>query len=174
MKNHDCNEEFDITELTCSFFTYTKDEFSKLNISEVFSQWSEDLQENSKSYPLFTDSIFDKNCLNLKTAIDKIGDMDLIYVIPYYFYMSSTYTIDTDIDEDCTINLVPIIGDLFNEKPILYIEKKTERFLLNFQDAIDGTKFSIRFYTGRNLTLDILISDFNSNEFDEFHSKFKL
>jgi hypothetical protein len=150
---------FETRELTCSVFAYSLADFKKLKASKVVSEWEEDLNDNSSSYPVYVGSPFDTKGLGLKTSIDESPESKTVYAIPHYFYSSGEYAIEEPIDGSYEIKLAPIVGELLEDGPMDWAEKDGEQVYFEGQGATDGSEFAVNFYWGKKLVGTALLSD---------------
>jgi len=162
---------FETRELTCSIFSYTLAEFKKLKASKVSSEWEEDLNDNSSSYPVYVGSPFDKKGLGLATSIDETADPKTVYAIPHYFYASGEYAIEEPIDGTFEIKLAPIVGELLEDKPMDWAEKDGEQVYFEGQGATDGSEFAVNFYWGSKLVGSTLLSDLDDDVLSQVAKK---
>lgn len=154
---------FKTRELTCSIFSYSLADFKKLKASKVASEWEEDLNDNSSSYPIYVGSPFDKKGLGLKTTIDEVPDLKTVYAIPHYFYAIGEYAIEEPIDGSFEIKLAPVVGELFEDGPMDWAERDGEQVYFEGQGATDGSEFTVNFYWGKKLVGSTLLSDVDND-----------
>lgn len=143
-------------ELTCSVLNYPLPEFKKLKASKIVSEWQEDLESNSSSYPTLIGSPFEGA---LPTSIDEEPETGRVYVIPHYFYESAEYSIDEPIDKNYEIKLAPVVGALLEDAPMDWAEKDGEQVYFEGQGATNGTDPMVNFYYDGKLILSVLLSD---------------
>ena len=134
-------------EVTCSLFAYTVADFKKLEAANVLPEWEEALNETSCSYPVYKGSPFDDQGLGLATSIDKEPEIDLVYVVPHYFYAEAAYVTSVPMNKEFNIKLAPVLGSLIEEGPMDWAERKTEKVIFEGQDATDGSR--LQFQTTR-------------------------
>lgn len=149
-------DRFESRELTCSVFDYPLPEFKKLKASKVVSEWQEDLESNSSSYPTMFGSPFEGA---LPTSIDEEPENGRVYVVPHYFYEYAEYSIEEPIDKTYEIKLAPIVGALLEEAPMDWAEKNGEQVYFEGQEATNGTEPMVNFYCDGKLILSVLLSD---------------
>ena len=154
---------FKTRELTCSIFSYSLSDFKKLKASKVASEWGEDLNDNSSSYPIYVGSPFDKKGLGLKTTIDEVPDLKTVYAIPHYFYATGEYAIEEPIDGSFEIKLAPVVGELLEDGPMDWAERDGEQVYFEGQGATDGSEFTVNFYWGKKLVGSTLLSDVDND-----------
>ena len=154
---------FKTRELTCSIFSYSLADFKKLKASKVASEWEEDLNDNSSSYPIYVGSPFDKKGLGLKTTIDEVPDLKTVYAVPHYFYAIGEYAIEEPIDGSFEIKLAPVVGELLEDGPMDWAERDGEQVYFEGQGATDGSEFTVNFYWGKKLVGSTLLSDVDND-----------
>lgn len=146
-------------EVTCSLFTYTVADFKRLNAANALPEWEEALNETSYSYPVYKESPFDEQGLGLATSIDKEPEVDLVYVIPHYFYAEATYATSAPINKEFNIKLASVLGSLIEERPMDWAERRGEKVTFEGQDATDGSQFAISFYFGTKRIDTVMLAD---------------
>ena len=162
---------FQTQELTCSVFSYTLAQFKKLEIAEALQIWKEDLNDNSCSYPMLAQSPFNEHGLNLSTSIDEEPESEIVYVVPHYFYGTGDYEIEESIDCTYKIMLAPIVGALFEDRPINSLERDGDEIYFLLAGASDGTEFAVNFYWGNKLIGSCALADVDDDTLGDVEKK---
>jgi len=146
------NGEFSSQELTASLFSYSVSQFKKIKIKTELKKWTDDLDSNSSSYPVYVGSPFDQKNLNLQTNCeDEEFSEDAIYVVPHYFYKTADYIFDGKIDSNGSIVLAPVLGIIMECKPMDCAVMDDEQIWFEGQGASDGTDYQVSFFKGSKL-----------------------
>ncbi len=164
--------EFQTQELTCSIFSYTLAQFEELQTAEAVQMWEDDLNDNSCSYPLLVQSPFNEYGLNLSTSIDEEPKSKTVYVVPHYFYTTADYEIEEPIDGTYTAILAPIVGTLFEGRPMEFFERDGDQIYPELAGASDATDFAISFYWGSEFAGSFALADVNDDILADIAKKF--
>ena len=169
---------FQCRELVYSLFRFTEAEFSLLDLEQEFGRWSEELESNSTATPLMVGSIFDDDDdhLDLEAVESNSPAEDTIYVVAYYFYESSEYSVCADVDATWKVVQRPILSGLCDSDgikyavPMAYVASadRDEHFECN--DSSDGTEKKIAVFRGPTqvfeCNLDRSVGDFKRGVLD--------
>ena len=164
--------EFQTQELTCSVFSYTLAQFEEIQTAEMLQIWKDDLNDNSCSYPLLVQSLFNEQGLNLSTSIDKEPKSKTVYVVPHYFYTTANYEIEEPINGTYKVILAPIVGTLFEGRPMKCFERDGDQIYPELAGASDATEFAVSFYWGSEIAGSLALTDVNDDTLADLAQKF--
>ena len=146
--------EFQNHSITATVITYKLADFKKINLKNEIRKWVNSLDNDSETYPTYTNSQFQKN--NLKTKPIKLEDISdkYIYVVPHY-YENARFSIEEGVTKEHVVWLTPILSELLESKPMSCIVDKHADEELTFWkiDSFEPTTKKINFFQGKNLKL---------------------
>jgi hypothetical protein len=131
------------------------------------AEWQEEFESNSCAYPLLTSSPFGDNEMSLTTDIDEEPESDKVYIAMYNYYMTSDYVLERNVNSNSLVKLAPLVGRLFSEGPMDWIEVDGETIYFEGQGASDGTETYINFYFGENLIHSVSVDDIDQSSIQE-------
>jgi hypothetical protein len=148
-------------EVTLSIHQYSLSDFKEIDIKNCVEEWMDDLNSNGSSYPLFKNSIFNKNPNRIYTKNIVKPDNNVLYVVPHYYYHYSNYLISEQLNSNSIIYLSELGGTFIPEKPMDYVFHEGENLYFECEGATEGTEFSCLVFWGKRIICNSLITSFN-------------
>ena len=148
-------------EVTLAIHEYSLSDFKKLDIKNSVEEWVEDLNNNGSSYPLFNNSVFNKNPNRIPTKNIVKPRNNVLYVIPHYYYLYANYLLSEELNSNSIIFLNELGGTFIPEKPMDYVLHEGEDLYFECESATEGTEFSCYVFWGGRLISNSLITKFN-------------
>lgn len=106
--------EFNCREIVYSVVSYSKADFSGLDLVQEVKNWQEELQSNSTARPVLLGSPFDDEDGNMGLDIETEDELDAetVYAVLYYFYEDAIYSVSDEVCEGWSVNCDSILAEL--------------------------------------------------------------
>jgi len=151
---------FECRELVYTIFEYKIANFASLSLSKLKEIWEEALNNESIAVPLYEGSELESYEFEFIDN-DLYAEPDLIYIVPHYFYNSSSYSITNPIDINWKMKAIDIIDGLIPGRPLEFATNGNEQAFFESTESSDGGDYVVSVFLG-----DTLIGEYDLYELD--------
>ena len=147
---------FNCREIVYSIVKYSASDFDSLDMGSELRRWKDELDSNSFAKPLLVGSPFDDDSghMDLNISMGDGPEENAVYVVLYYFYEDSEYTVSSSIDGDWEVEVEPILAEITGECAMNYLRCNDDEEYFECDTSSSPSSKFIKIYRDSEVVVD--------------------